>query len=86
VRAAQFRIGQPQRRRGLETNRPVRQTKIGTIVVGTEGQTPRFDRRQLFARIYDCELLFGLIIKKTQLGRAIFRDRGVAIEMIRSEI
>ena len=45
VRAAQFDISQPQYRSCLETNRSISQTKIRAIVVGAEGQTPRFDRR-----------------------------------------
>src|SRR5205814_6506107 len=65
---------------------PVRQTKIRAIVVGAEGQTMRFDLRQVVARIDDSELLLRLIFKDAQLGRVILRDRGITIEMIGREV
>src|SRR5439155_15070338 len=39
-----------------------------------------------FRGVYDCNVLLGLILENAQLGRAVFRHRTIAIEMVRSEV
>ena len=44
------------------------------------------DRRQLFERVDDRDIIRRLVFEDAQFGRAIFRDRRVAIEMIGRKI
>ena len=86
VRAAQFRVRHPEDRRVLINDRSAFEAKIRLVRVGAEGDRPRRDFRQRFAGIDDRDVIRRLIFKNAQLGRAIFRDRAIAIEMVRGKI
>ena len=61
--------------------------KIASIGIGAEGDRARSNRRQVFrAALTTATSSVGLIFENAQLGRAIFGDRAIAIEMVGSEV
>ena len=62
------------------------ETEIRLVRISAESDRPRRDLRQCLGRIDDRDVVRGLIFKNAQLGRAIFCDRAIAIEMVGREI